>query len=114
MDSENREKQIALKTVFKIICIVGLIVGIMLWLSSKTTETYDVKDFRTQRSARYVDKTEDLLEENESCKITGDVIEVTTQHKGLYYAGMIITSIFGTIDAVWFLLYLDDKLNLFS
>ena len=114
MDSENREKHITFKKVFKIICIVGLIVGVMLWLSSKTTETYDIKDFRSQRSARYVDKTEDLLDDNESCKISGDEIEVTTQHKGLFYAGMIITSIFGTIDAVWFLIYLDDKLNLFS
>ena len=114
MYNENKEKRIPLKTILRIICVLGLIVGIMLWLSSKTTETYYISDFRSQRSARYVDKTEDLLQENETCKIKGDEIEVTTRHKGLYYSGIIITSIFGMIDGFWFLIFLDDKLNLFS
>ena len=113
MEQENKEKKSNVKTAFKVICIIGLIVGIMLWLSAKTTETYDLKDFRSQRDARYVDKTEDLLSENETCEINGNEIKVTTLHNGLYYAGMSITIVFGLIDGVWLLIFLDDKLNLF-
>ena len=108
MDSED-EGKVTPKKVIKAICIIGLIIGIMLWLSAYTTETYDLSDFRSQRGARYVDKTEDLLAKNETCKIEGNTIKVTERNEGVFIAGMVMTIVFGLIDGIWLFLYLDEK-----
>jgi len=108
MDSQD-ERKITPKKVFLVICIIGLIAGIMLWASGKTTETYDVGDFRISRDARYTDKTEDLLHDNETCTIKGSEITVTSTNYGLYFSGMIITIVFGIIDGIWVWNYLEDR-----
>lgn len=109
MEGETKERKGVVKTVFKTICIVGLIVGIMLWASAKTTEEYDVSDFRSSRGARYAQKTEDLLKDNETCKIEGNKIIVTEQNEALYLSGMWITLFFGVVDGIWFWHYLEDR-----
>ena len=109
MTNEDKKEKNVVKTILLVTCIVGLIVGIMLWASSATTETYELEEFRFSREARYIDKTENLLKDNEKCKIEGDKITVTTVHEGLYRAGMILTLLFGTIDGLWLWQYFSER-----
>ena len=105
----KKERKVTLKKVLLAICIIGLITGIILWGSATTTETYDIDEFRISRNARYTDKTEDLLGDNEKCKIQGKEITVTTRNDDLYTAGMIVTIFFGFIDGIWIWNYFEDR-----
>ena len=98
-----------LKTIF----ILGLFTGVILIEESKTRTEYSTSTYWVAKDYhhvydKYTGRIEDMIGENETCEIKGDVITVTHTEKGMHAAGVVLLSVFGVIDGIWLYFFLSD------
>lgn len=102
-DEENN----ILDKIFWATCVIPLIIGIILLITSTKTTEYSTDEYWVAQGYHHVyerstGKIVDYIEDNESCKIDGDTIIVKKRSKG-YSWGVVITLFFGmcTFGLVW-------------
>lgn len=99
------------ETVIKIlwaISVIPLIVGIIMINCATTKTEYSTSEYWVAKDyhhvyEKYSGEIVDLISENESCSINGDIITVTTRNQGLYGWGFGISVFFGMFTAgmIW-------------
>ena len=104
MDSKSKKSEKTYK-IFLVLTITLFIIGVVLLLSSKTKVEYPISEYWVAKDyhhvyEKYSGSIVDVISDNETCKMRGEYIIVTTTNKGLNVAGGIIAGIFGTILAV--------------
>lgn len=82
------------------VCLIPLILGIIFMGEAKTKVEYSTDEYWVAKDYHHVynifsGEIVDYIEENESCKIDGDTIIVTTIKPGLYTTGVILAIFFG-------------------
>lgn len=104
MDSKSKKNSRSYAIFCAVITII-FIIGVVLLLSSKTKVEYPISEYWVAKDyhhvyEKYSGSIVDVISDNETCKMRGEYIIVTTTNKGLNVAGGIIAGIFGTILAV--------------
>ncbi len=93
----NKDKKILI--IVDLICIIPLIIGIILLISSTKTTEYSTDEYWVAQDyhhvyERYSGKIVNYIEDDETCKIDGDTIIVKKRGAG-YTWGTVLTGFFG-------------------
>ena len=85
-------------------CIIPLVIGIILLLSSESDIEYSTDEFWVAQDYHHVynkftGEIEDYISDDESCSIDGGTITVTTTNETMYGWGLALTILFGMFTA---------------
>ena len=112
MDYRSKAQKIAVG-IMKAVFILGLFVGLLLVDEAKIKTEYPTSNYWVAKDYhhvydKYTGRIEDMIGENETCEIKGDVIIVTYTKKGMHTAGVVLLVVFGIIDGIWLYFFLSD------